>query len=254
MTYIRKEVIGDSTLYLGNAMEIMPTLESVDLICTDAPYLVATGGKSEGRGGWQADYANDGKIVTCDLDWSDWLPLAYQVLKNDRQAYFMSDGKNMFAAHAAAIAAGFKLHEPYVWDKRSASPNRWGMKVCEFTLFMRKGKAFTIADPSTKTLFSMFQRDETAHRTEKPVELMSQYVCNSTRPGQMVLDPFMGVGTTGVAAIRYGRRFTGIEIEARWFDAACERITKAHEDAYMFKRPLLMAEPAQTSMFDGDAA
>lgn len=69
------------------------------------------------------------------------------------------------------------------------------------------------------------QRDD--HPTPKPPELARHFIRLHTTPGQTVLDPFMGGGSTGVAAIEEGRKFTGIEIEPRWFDLACERIADA---------------------------
>jgi len=238
MPNFHKEVIGSATLYLGNALEIMPTLEPVDLICTDAPYRVTKGGfRTENRpgcGGWYNDYNNNGDIVTCDLEWSDWLPLAYVALKDDRQAYFMTNGRSLADAQSSAESAGFNLHTILVWDKKTALPNRWYQNITEFTLFMKKGRAFTINDPGSKNIFSIFQCDESKHPTEKPVELMSLYVRNSTKSGEVVLDPFMGSGTTGVAAARLGRKFVGIELESKWFDVACERIYKAQDYIPMF--------------------
>lgn len=242
-----KVEIGNATVYLGDSLDIMPTLEPVDLLCTDAPYRVTTGGDGQRArmdkgserqisqfGGWMAEYKNDGDVVTCDIDWSDWLPVAYSCLNNDRQAYFMSNGRQLFEAHAAAEYAGFSFHTLLAWDKRSALPNRWYQNVTEFTLFMRKGKAFTINDPASKNIFSLFQRDESKHPTEKPVELMAHYISNSTQRGQVVLDPFMGSGTTGVAALRLGRKFIGIELERKWFDVACERLSKATDQTHLF--------------------
>lgn len=237
----RKEVIGLCTLYHGDALEILPTLETkVDLVCTDAPYLVSKGGFASnlqlqgGFGGWMKEYGNSGDIVPCDLEWSDWMPLAHAALKDNRQSYFMTNGRNLARAQSAAEGAGFDLHTILVWDKRTALPNKFYQNITEFTLFMKKGKAFTIFDPASKNLVSIFQRDETKHPTEKPLELMSQYVRNSTKRGWTVLDPFMGSGTTGVASVRLGRSFIGIEKEEEFFEMACKRIRKAHSQPDMF--------------------
>lgn len=248
---IREEVIGDCRLILGDAIEIMPNLVGVaDCLVTDAPYLVSKGGFASnnqlegGFGGWMKEYGNGGDIVACDLDWSDWMGLAFSVLKPDRQAYFMSNGRSLARAQIAAEAAGFELHTINVWDKKTALPNKYYQNITEFTLFMRKGKAFTINDPASKNLVSLFQRDETSHPTEKPVELMLQYISNSTKPGELVVDPFMGSGTTGVACARSGRKFIGIEQDPKWFDIACARIA-GQRQAEMFIRE---AQPEQLSI------
>lgn len=241
----RKEVIVDATLYLGDSLEIMPSLSGVaDCLVTDAPYLVSKGGYSSnnqlegGFGGWMKDYGNGGDIVPCDLQWSDWMQLAFATLKTDRQAYFMTNGRNLAQAQIAAEAAGFDLHAILVWDKRAALPNKYYQNITEFTLFMKKGKAFTINDPASKNLVTLFQRDDTKHPTEKPVELMQLYIGNSTQPGQVVFDPFMGSGTTGVAAKRTGRGFIGIEREENFFDMACERIAAQRQpDMFLSREP-----------------
>ena len=75
------------------------------------------------------------------------------------------------------------------------------------------------------------QRDESEHPTEKPVLLMKHYIENSTQPGDTVMDPFMGSGTTGVAAVMAGRKFIGIERDPRWFETAAARIEQALSDS-----------------------
>ena len=239
---MRIETIGDATLYLGDCTDIVPSLQAVDCLVTDPPYRVTSGGFGDlegGFGGWIKDsYDNKGAIVACDLTWSDWLPVVARALRPNAHAYIFSNDRNLPAAQAAAEAAGLEFHRLLIWDKRAALPNKWYQQTCEFVLFMRKGKAFMIADPSSKSLQSIFQRDESDHPTEKPAELCELYVSNSARRGETVLDPFMGSGTTGVACARLGRKFIGIEIEPRFFDTACRRIETAT------RQPRLFAEPA----------
>lgn len=252
MTY-REEIIGDCRLIMGDALEVMPTLTPVDLICTDAPYMVSKGGlatvtgEAQRFGGWAKEYGNGGDIVQCDLDWSDWMGLAFDCLKSERQAYFMTNGRNVKNAQQAAEDAGFDLHTLCVWDKRSALPNRWYQNVTEFTLFMKKGKAFMINDPSSKNLISHFQKDDSEHPTEKPVSLMEQYISNSTKPGWVVLDPFMGSGTTLVASANLGLPAIGIELTQKWFDVACRRVEAAYNSPKLFSSAL-DPKPIQDAM------
>lgn len=241
---MRVETIGDCTLYNGDMREIISTFAPVDCVITDAPYKVSSGGFASnlqlegGFGGWMKDYGNGGDIVECDIEWTDWLPLAFAALKDDKQAYFMTNGKNLSRAQGAAEVAGFDLHTILVWDKRAALPNKYYQNVTEFTLFMKKGKAFTIRVPASKNLVSLFQRDESPHPTEKPTGLMSTYISNSTWVGDTILDPFMGSGTTGVACAKMGRKFIGIELDPKYFDVACDRIRKAYEQGDMFAEPV----------------
>lgn len=240
MTYKRKEVIGDCTLILGDCLEVMPTLEAVDAVVTDPPYLVSKGGYASnlqldgGFGGWMRDYGNGGDIVHCDLQFSDWLPSVFEALKDRSQAYFMTNGRNLSAMQMAAEGAGFRLHTILVWDKRAALPNKYYQNVTEFALFMFKGKARTINDPASKNLVSIFQRDESIHPTEKPVALMDVWIKNSTERGQRVLDPFMGSGTTLVACAKLGRKGIGIELDPEYFDIACKRVEEAYRQPDLF--------------------
>ena len=255
MTF-RKETLAEGVeLYCGDCREVLPTLSRVRAVVTDAPYRVTSGGFGDLQGGfsgWIKDsYDNKGAIVDCDIEWHDWLPLIPATLTDDAQVYLFSNDRNLQAARKAAEDAGLTCHRLLVWDTRAALPNRWYQQTCEFVLFMRHGKAYPIADASSKSLVSLFQRDESDHPTEKPVELCRLYVENSTKPGDLVLDPFLGSGTTGVAAVQAGRAFAGIELTEKWFDVACRRIESA------LKAPLLFNASAplkQTSMFDGEPA
>lgn len=239
MTY-REEIIGNARLILGDALEILPSITGAHVVCTDPPYLVSKGGFASnlqlegGFGGWMKDYGNQGDIVDCTIEFSDWLPLVYAAMADRAHAYFMTNGRNLKDMQTAAEVAQFRLHTVLVWDKRTALPNKYYQNVTEFGLFMFKGKAQTINDPSSKNLITIFQRDESPHPTEKPVELMRYWIGNSTTAGDMVLDPFMGSGTTGVAAVQSGRTFVGIEKDERWFDIACRRVESAANQGNLF--------------------
>jgi DNA modification methylase len=236
----RVEHIGRATLYLGDALRVLPTIGGANMVCTDPPYLVSKGGFAAnlqlegGFGGWMKDYGNQGDIVECAIEFSDWMPLVFAALSEQAHAYFMSNGRNVKAMQTAAEEAKFRFHTLLVWDKRAALPNKYYQNVTEFGLFMFKGKARTINDPASKNLVSIFQRDESPHPTEKPVELMRFWIGNSSKAGDVVLDPFMGSGTTGVAALQTGRSFVGIEQDERWFDIACKRIEDAQRQGDMF--------------------
>ncbi len=236
---MRSETIGGATIFFGDARDLMADMREAgvkaDLLLTDAPYKVSSGGSgTHKRAGWMADYDNGGSPVLCDLAWTDWLPLAPEVLRDPAHVYLFTDDGNLHAARAAAEAAGFKFHTLLVWDKRSAFQNRWYQQTCEFVLFMRQGKAFRIADCGSKSLVSIHQKDESDHPTEKPAQLCEFYIRNSTALGDLVLDPFVGSGTTAVAALRSGRRFIGAELDPKWFDVACRRAEAALRQPGLF--------------------
>lgn len=207
-----------------------------DVIVTDPPYLLESGGCTEGglheRFGAdpESEYGNSGALFDDVPDWAEFMPILYAALADNAHAYVMANNRNVQAMLNAAQAAGFRFHNLLVWDKITATPNRWYMKNCEFTALLFKGKAFHINDCGAKQLIRCPQVDQSAHPTEKPVPLFQHYIENSTRPGALVLDPFMGSGSCGVAALRSGRQFVGIEKAQRWYDVAAGRIVEASEN------------------------
>jgi DNA modification methylase len=239
----RREIIGDCVLYCGDALEILPTI-SADLIVTDPPYKLTSGGGTPRNGQQRMSgcfnselYSNDGNIVECNIDWPDFMPLLYGVLKPGCHAYVMANNRHVQAMLNEAESSGFLFHNLLVWDKGTATPNRWYMKNLEFCGFFYKQRSKYIADCGAKQLIYVPQEDYAGHPTTKPVALMEHYIRNSSEIGDVVLDPFMGVGSAGVAAVRSGRKFVGIEIDQKWFDHACRRIEarlKAPQQAEMF--------------------
>lgn len=223
--------IGPCKLYHGDALEILPKVRA-HLIVTDPPYKLTSGGPDGEMGGCfsRTEYDNKGGIVDCDIDWPDFMPLCFNALYGPAHAYFMANNRHVQGMLNAAESAGFHFHNLLVWDKISATPNRWYMKNCEFVGFFKKGQAFFINDCSAKQLISCPQVDVSDHPTEKPVALMQYYIEQSSVRGQIVLDPFMGSGSTGVAAVQSGMQFIGIEKDEDHFKTAAKRIKFAYEN------------------------
>lgn len=224
------------TLIQGDALDIMPELRGMDLCLTDAPYLLTSGGATEGglheRFGGGGVYDNGGNFFEGEVPkWEEFTPLIFDSLRENAHYYSMADSKNQFEMQRTALAAGFRFHNLLYWDKGTCTPNRWYMKNAEYVGFFFKGKAFAINDCSAKQGVYIAHTDTTDHPTEKPVALMQHYIRNSSQPGEVVFDPFMGTGTTGVAAVRSGRKFVGIEKDPRWFEVAVERIQGEMRDA-----------------------
>lgn len=231
---MQKEIIGDCTLYCGDAIEIMKNLYmsgvQADLLVSDPPYKLTYGGQHGSLGGCLSieNYDNKGGIVECDIEWSDFMPLFFNVIRHGH-AYVMCNNRHVQNMLVEAEKAGFKFHNLLVWDKHSPTPNRWYMKNCEYIGFFYKGKAKFINNCGSKQLIRIPQIDESDHPTEKPVLLMRHYIENSSEKGDVVIDAFMGSGTTGIACIQSGRKFIGIEIDQKWFDIACERIAMEYD-------------------------
>jgi site-specific DNA-methyltransferase (adenine-specific) len=233
---MRVETIGAATLYLGDAREIAPTLGTVDCIVSDIPYPLESGGNTTGEMGGKfavGTYDNSGAIIPCDIEFSEIMALSAACLPHGH-AYFMVNNRHVANAENAALAAGFRFHNWLVWDKGTGTPNRWYMKNCEFTLFVFRGAAKYINDCGSRQLIKCPNVMGGEHDTQKPVPLMEHYISNSTKPGDIVFDPFAGSGTTGIAALNLGRRFIGIEIVPAFFDIACRRIEQAQRQGDMF--------------------
>jgi DNA modification methylase len=222
--------IGDCTMICGDMRQVLHALDlQADLILTDPPYRLTAGGNSTAEMGGifaHGRYDNSGDLFPM-VEWADMAPLFWKTLGPSGDAVVMTSDREMGAARVALQAEGFGFHRILVWDKVTATPNRWFMPNCEFALYLYKGRARTITDPSSKQLVKVPHRDETDHQTEKPVLLMSGWMHQCSAPGSLVVDPFMGSGSTAVAAVQLGRRYVGIELQPRWFDAACARVEEA---------------------------
>jgi len=247
--------IGDATLYLGDCLDILPTLGTVDAVVTDPPY--SSGGFTRGdrmedtRSKYQSHrvFGREHPTFTGDnrdqRGWSHWMALwlgaAIRICTPGAMLCVFSDWRQLPCATDSVQAGGWIWRGVAVWDKVNARPmpNRFRAQA-EFIVWATNGPkdfdvdgavyhdgVFAIQAPSSSERF---------HSTQKPVELLLQLVPVAPRPGQTILDPFMGSGTTGVACARLGRKFIGIEIEPRYFDIACKRIKREYDQLALFPR------------------
>lgn len=245
MTGIREDItVNGVRLILGDMREVLPELdERADMVLSDPPYRLTTGGNTTGEmAGIFAPgrYDNSGELFDM-VEWADMAPLIFGALADNADAIIMASDREEARARLAFEAAGFGFHRLLIWNKGTATPNRWYMPNVELGLYLYKGAARPINDCSSKALIACPQVDvshhylpddlspdeRSGHPTEKPVELMRHWLVNSTEPGGLVLDPFMGSGSTMVAAIKAGRRAVGIEKNPKWFSVAVARAREA---------------------------
>ena len=202
---------------------------SIDLVVTDPPYKVISGGKPHKKGQPSGMLSkNDGKIFEHnDIKPEIWIPEIYRVLKEGTHCYIMTNTINLENYLRICRECGFGLHNVLSWKKNNCTPSRWYMKNGEFTLFLRKGKAKTINNVGSKMIHEFDNIiGNKVHPTEKPIALMQFYIENSSKEGDIVLDPFMGCGSTGVACMNTNRKFIGIELDENYFKISKERINK----------------------------
>lgn len=235
------EIIKNNVVLLkGNCLELMKDIpnESIDLIVTDCPYHIVSGGCTNvkrddepsgifnRRNAFTQKNAKSGKLFdNNDIEFKEWLPDLFRILKNNSHCYIMINARNLKELQQEAENVGFKFQNILVWRKNNATPNRYYLNNCEFILMLRKGKARNINNMGTKNVLDIPNIiGKKKHPTEKPVELMKILIENSSNKNDIVIDPFMGVGATGVACVNTNRKFIGIELDENYFNIAKERI------------------------------
>lgn len=196
--------------------------EFADCLITDPPYRTITGGNSNGANSARPRGMLSGNRKLFDhqntLKPKDWMPVVYAALKPDTHAYIFTNALNMREMLNAAADTGFRLHNILVWEKNNNTPSQYYMKNCEYVLFLRKGRAKWINDIGGSKTVHKFNNiiGSKRHPTEKPVDLLKFYISNSTKPQDIVLDPFAGSGSTLDAAVAANRRFVGFEIDWKY--------------------------------------
>ena len=237
-----KVVIGNAELWHGDCVELMADLDpcSVDAVITDPPYMIgaiSTGDASAKAGGW-ADMENSAWW------YAEWLKLAQRALKQEGFACVFGNWRSLPTLLYAFAKIKWPVDSLLIWDKEWIGPAgpRQLRPTYEVVLFAGMPKA-RIDDRSASDVYRYRwmagHSKTTAHAAEKPVDLMRHLVRLTTKPGQLVLDPFMGSGTTGEAAHLEGRRFIGMERETEYFQGiAVPRVRAAAQ-----QQPLLPPEP-----------
>ncbi len=228
----------------GDCLEVMKELpdKSVDLVLTDPPYKMnhSTGGCTNigFENKWQGMIKAGNTVMDFDTDinFSEWVGEMYRVLKNDTHAYIFINDKNLYELLGECQKVGFQLSNILVWHKNNCTPNRYYMKNGEFILFLRKGKAVPINNMGTKAVLDInnINGKDKLHPTEKPIELLEILIKNSSLSNDIILDPFLGSGTTAVASLNTGRFFVGIEKEPKYCEIARKRLEQAQMQQSLF--------------------
>ena len=259
---MRKAVINNCVLYQGDCFEIMADISGTDLMITDPPYGCTNNDWDcaiDLPRFWELTHAATKEIAPYCLFCQ--MPFAARLYNSNPENFryewiykkpvltgFLDARKKPLRAHES-IYIFCKARPPYNPQMSQGAPYKktfngnFGSNYGKFSrhgTFSHEGNRFptTILDVKHESVFYTTQPQYPRHPTQKSVAAVSFLVKTYTNPGDVVLDPFMGSGSTGVAAVQNGRKFIGIEQDQKWFEVAIKRI----EDAYQRRGLLEIAE------------
>lgn len=203
----RVETIGRATLYLGDCRDILPTLGKVDAVVTDPPYgigFAAQPTKWQRRAGQQPETWDDNPVPIVT-----GLPALAPAIIWGGNYYELPPSRGWLS-----------------WFKPDAPPSMASFELA-WTSFDANARQLSVSIGETNP-------ERVGHPTQKPLRLMKWCLGFLPDASQTIPDPFMGSGTTGVAAVQMGRDFIGIEREEKYFDIACRRIEQAQRQGDLF--------------------
>lgn len=241
MSSPRREVLADGVeLWLGDCLDVLPTLGRFDAVVTDPPY------SDSYQAQWGKASRKDGVKMDAELSFNGidaMLPKLPKMLSGRCQGWgvFFTNIEGVSAWHLAL--SGWKIDNVLAWVKPDCTPRLNGEGPARgfeavVTCWFGSGRRKWNSGGKRGVYTHLVNQGRTGqHPTEKPVSLMLEILQDFAPIGGNVLDPFMGSGTTGVAAVKLGRRFTGIEIDPGYFDIACRRIEAALKQPDMFIEP-----------------
>ena len=220
----------------GDCLELMNGIpdNSVDLILTDPPYNIARKNNFRTMGRSGIDFGEWDK----GFDQFAWLQEIPRILKQNGSAVIFNDWKNIgeIAKHCESL--GMNIKDMLRWEKSNPMPrNRDRRYITDFECAVwltNKGARWEfhrISEAYQRPVFKhpVVMGASKFHPTQKPVQLMEELILIHSNCGDVVLDPFMGSGSTGVACVNTGRRFIGIELDQGYFDISVKRISEAQE-------------------------
>lgn len=216
---MRKEVIGKQTLYCGNSLELLDLLQdgAYGLVLTDPPYMINT--KSDGKGKidpW-GDYMN------AAVFYANWIGKARQKLTDGGALMSFLNWRSVATFTKASCLLGWPMESLVVWNKKYLGTNMRGFRPMYEMIALFTQPGFKLENRSLGDIVEEPRLTRKPnHPAEKPVALLEFLLREAQKDN--VLDVFMGSGTTLVACEKLGLHGTGIEINEKYFDAACRRV------------------------------
>lgn len=225
-------------LKCGDCLELMKEIpnNSIDLIFIDPPYKLTAGGMKNSMLRNKINntpFSTSGECFNVKTPkYEDWIYDVYRVLKPDNYAVIMINDMNLLDLYNVCEKIGFKFCELLVMKKNNKVPSLYFFKQCEYLLLLRKGKYKKFNKYGISNLFdvTMPRGKEKKNPTEKPVCFIETIIECLTKENDVVLDCFMGSGSTGVACKNTNRNFIGIEIDPNYFEIAKKRILGGGEN------------------------
>ena len=238
-------IIGDATLYQGDCLEILPTLGKVDAVVTSPPYNC---GKDYGEAGDRRSIFSLEQLIKS----SCFSGIANRTVVNVGQ-YIGSRSERILFRDVVYRAAGNPPFDEVVWDKGPANGAAWGNYPTSPRIRAQHESIYAFGDASmpngnglswgewsrlTTSIWRVSPNvDLSIHPAMMPLEIAKRCCALWSDVRGVVVDPFLGSGTTGVACAKLGRKFIGIELEPKYFDIACKRIEQAYAEPDLFIEP-----------------
>lgn len=232
-------------LYHGDANQIIPTLEKVDVIFADPPFFLSGGGTtcvggkrvSVNKASWDAQ-----KSIQGVYDFNNkWISNAKSILKDKGTIWICGTHHNIFSVGLILQRQGFKILNNIIWQKKAPPPNLsckyfthsyeniiWASKLDKYYFDYAQMKQINggkqMKDIWTIGRAKKSEKTHGKHPTQKPEELLERIILASSKVGDIICDPFNGSGTTGVIAKRLGRKYIGIDTNKDYLDLTIKRL------------------------------
>lgn len=248
-------------LLLGNSLDILPTLadKSINMIFADPPYFLSNDGltikngkiQSVNKGEWDR-FSSDNEFYVFNYE---WLTEAKRLLADNGTIWISGTHHNIFTLGRILQSLDFKILNMITWEKPNPPPNfscRYFTYSTEWIIWARKSPKIPHyfnyklmkklnADKQMKDVWRLpavqsWEKKQGKHPTQKPLGLLSRIILASSQKGDVILDPFSGSGTTGIASTLFDRQFIGIEQENEFLNLAKNRfLALTDEEKQIFK-------------------
>jgi site-specific DNA-methyltransferase (adenine-specific) len=223
-----KVVIGNAELWHGDCREVLAELKAgaVDVVVTDPPFF-APASHYQSRVSWGRAWAD---LSILGQYFYDLAKECKRVMKDDGHLLCFCNDES-FPVFYPGVYGLWDFSKGLVWDKTRIGLGKIFRHQHELILWASNSGAYAVSDGKMHSDILRHAPTLSAdreHPVQKPPALMAELISVLTRPGAVVFDGFMGSATTGEAALSMGRQFIGVELERRYFDVACERISRAH--------------------------